>query len=135
MDIRKNLENIHKLSNLVIQQLGPQSNIANFGLNEASVVWIDGFIERQREAKDFSSSEVDGLVNTLGSFLGEALVVTAGGTWVWVEQQQTIGVELRGSYVFPFNKVRKQLVNGRAAGDSIAGFFRSILSLQAVGKL
>lgn len=136
MDIRQNVVNIGKLSNLVIQQLAPQSGLADFGLNRNSVAWVDGFIERQRQAKDFDPSEVEGLVNSLGSFLGEALRASMGGEWAWVETQQTIGLALTGGgVVFPFNKVRKQLVNGREAGDSIAGLFDSVLALRAAGKM
>ncbi len=135
MDIQKNLENIFNLTDLVIQTLGPLSGI-RFGLNIESVEWVDGFIERQRRLADFDQNKIEGLVNTLGSFLGEALRTSAGGKWSWIESQQTIGLLLPGGgVVFPFNKVRKQLVNGAEAGDSIAGFYSSTLTLQASGLL
>jgi hypothetical protein len=134
VDISENTKNIHKLTSLVIQQLGPGSGI-NFGLNAESVKWVEGYIERIRRP-GLDEKTLQGLVNTLGAFLGECLVANTPGVWAWSEQQETIGILFPGGgYAFPFNKVRKQLVDGREAGDSIAGFFDVVLGFQAAGKL
>jgi hypothetical protein len=53
----------------------------------------------------------------------------------WSSNRQSELRSLVADSLFPFNKVRKQLVNGSAAGDSITGFFQSVLTLQAAGKL
>jgi hypothetical protein len=135
MDIRDNLRNIYKLAGLVIEQFAPISGI-DFGFNQKSVEWIDGFIERRREEPGLDENTIKGLMNSLGAFLGECLVANANGKWVWVEQQQAIGIAFPGGgFAFPFTKVHKQLVGGRKSGDSISGFFNSILALQAAGEL
>src|SRR4051794_35451506 len=72
---------------LVIEQLGPVSGL-DFGLNRHSIEWVEGFIERQRTRADFDRDCVDGLVNTLGSFLGECIATESGGSWQWSEAQQ-----------------------------------------------
>jgi len=63
-------DKIRANAELVIKQLGPLSGLA-FGYNADSVVWVDGFIEQQRSRSDIDNDQVDGLVNVLGSFLGE----------------------------------------------------------------
>lgn len=62
-------EKLRLNAGMIIENL---SQHAGFTLefNEQSVEWIDGFIERQRAGEDF---EPGGLVNTLGSFLGECM--------------------------------------------------------------
>ena len=49
-----------------------------FGLNHRSVEWAEGFLERQRLRDDFDPS---GLVDVVGSFLGECVIARVGGTW------------------------------------------------------
>ena len=136
MDIRQNVVQIRKLSRVVIEQLAPHSDLPAFGLNAESVRWVDGFIERQRQRPGFSATDVNGLVQTLGSFLGEALVACTDGQWAWDAEQQAIGIAFpSGNFVYPFNKVRKQLTNGRAAGDSIAGLFDTVQAMVAAEML
>ena len=120
---------------LVIRQLGPLSGI-DFGLNRESVAWVDGFIERQRSRPDFDAESLDGLVGTLGSFVGACIAAASGGSWQWNDDQQTLGVALAGNNVaFPFAKVRKQFLNGRAGGDSVLSFFDVAVNYVATGKL
>ena len=122
-------------SDLVVQHLSPHSDIV-FGLNRASVEWVDGFIERQRKRSDLDDQARSGLINRLGSFLGECIVANTKGSWAYIESEGTIGVQFQnGNCVFPFNKVMKQFDNGLAGGDSIVGLFDSVLALIAAGKL
>jgi hypothetical protein len=46
-DLRKIQDNV----SLAIEQLGPLSDV-DFGLNQKSVEWVEGFIERQRSRPD-----------------------------------------------------------------------------------
>jgi hypothetical protein len=95
----------------------------HFGYNRASVEWVDGFIERGRT--DIKADSVNGLVQVLGSYLGECIIKIYGG--VWREHDGTVGVFFDDSNaVFPFTKVRKQFENGRDPGDSILGLFDMI---------
>ena len=60
--------------------IGNLSQHAGFelGFDERSVEWIDGFIERQRSRDGFAPG---GLINTIGSFLGECMCRELGGEW------------------------------------------------------
>lgn len=92
-----------------------------------SLQWVNDFIERVRLELDEAS--IDGLVYWIGSFLGECVVANYGGEWR--ESEGTWGVffseENDKSAAFPFNRVRKQLLNG--AGDSILSFYDVIAVL------
>jgi hypothetical protein len=109
-------------ADLVIEQLGPLSGL-KFGYNTESVEWVDGFIENQRIRSDIDKNAVNGLVNTLGSFLGECIIRCYGGYWQNIKGEWCIGFDNKNA-VYPFNKVRKQFKNGQ--GDSIKKFFELI---------
>ena len=93
----------------------------NLQYDRDSVAWVSDYIERVRLHLDEAS--LDGLVNWIGSFLGECLIGNYGGEWR--ESEGMWGVFFSEANdknaAFPFNKVRKQLVNG--AGDSILSFY------------
>ncbi len=115
---------------LVIRELGPQSGL-DFGLNAASVEWLEGFIERQRAQ---GSTGAD-LTSVLGSFLGDAIIAAAGGAWAQ-DEAGLVGVLFdNGDWCFPFAKVAKQFENGADGGDSITGFYRIAVEEVASGRL
>lgn len=104
---------------LVIKQLGPLSGL-EFGYNADSVGWVDGFIEQQRIRSDTDKNMIDGLVNVLGSFLGECIIRCFGGRWRNANGEWCVSFDDE-NVVYPFNKVRKQFANGPE--DSIKRFF------------
>ena len=86
--------------------------------DRASVEWMDGYIERVRPTLDKSS--VDGLANSIGSFLGECIIANHGGAWR--EAEGTWGVYFdEKNAAYPFAKVQKHLLNG--SEDSILSFY------------
>jgi hypothetical protein len=89
--------------------------------DEAGVRWLDGYIQRQHEQGDPANR--DGLVSTLGSFLGECIVRTFGGEWDEVDGSWCVRFDDRNG-AYPFAKVAKQLDNG--AEDSVLSFFTAI---------
>lgn len=118
------------------------------GFDEEAVRWLDGFIQRQHEAGDPKNNH--GLVNTLGSFLGECIIHSIGGEWdcvrfveVGLKERiaQSFGSEWdlvdglvcvrfdERNAAFPFTKVAKHLENGSEAGDSVLGFFTGTAEL------
>ncbi len=109
---------------LVRRQLSGPAQF-ELGFDEASVEWVDGFIDRQRIRTDLEST--DGLVDTLGSFLGECMFRELGASWNRSENGQISVKFSDGNEAFPFNKVRKQFANG--GDDSILGFYRSAAAL------
>jgi hypothetical protein len=117
-------EKIRQNAQLVIARFSQLHELKpQFGHNRDSVEWLDGFIERERSRRNISSDGTAKLVQVLGSYLGECVIHTYGGTWK--EQEGQWGVFFDDSNgVFPFNKVHKQFRNGRE--DSILSFFESI---------
>lgn len=110
---------IRKNARLAISKFGSISGLGErFGYNRASVEWVDDFVERGREG-----SKIDGgLVQVLGSYLGECVIHVYGGSWR--EHKGSWGVFFDNSNaVFPFSKVQKQIENGRDKGDSMLSFF------------
>lgn len=95
---------------------------ALFGLDRDSLKWVDGFVEEQRT----TSSRTPGtLVELIGSYLGECVIRAYGGESRLQDGQRGVFFD-DSNVVFPFNKIRKQLQNGHAAGDSILGLFDMI---------
>ncbi len=95
----------------------------DFGYDAQSVAWLDGYIERQRARSEMTQEMVDGLVNVLGSYLGECVVNCYGGYWEHEDGQWRVSFNADNA-VYPFAKVRKQFQNG--AEDSIKSFFEVI---------
>lgn len=95
--------------------------------DEAGVRWLDGYINRQREA---AATEVKArLVSTLGSYLGECIRQTYGGDWMQ-DPEAGWAVQINEKLsVYPFNKVQKQLADGD--GESVLSFFTTISALLA----
>lgn len=98
----------------------------NAQYDEAGVLWLDGFIDRQREA---ASDEVkQKLPNTLGSFLGECIRHTYGGQWLQDKETGYWCVKINDMLTaYPFHKVDKQLRSGD--GESVYGFFTAIRAM------
>jgi hypothetical protein len=93
----------------------------DLAFDEKSVRWLDGYIQRQHEGGETGNR--DGLINTLGSFLGECIIQTFGGTWALVDNAWCVRFDETNA-VFPFAKVAKQLENG--SEDSVLSFFTLI---------
>jgi hypothetical protein len=122
-DTRSDMEaKIKANAELVIKQLGPLSSL-DFGFNAASIAWVDEFLERQRLRPDLDGNTIDGLVNTIGSFLGESIIRCYGGRWQNSSGEWAVYFDGQNA-VFPFGKVKKQLTNGPE--DSIKNFFEQI---------
>lgn len=105
-----------------------------FGLDDASVDWVDGFIERQRVRADVQR-DPGALLSVIGSYLGEAIIVATGGHWA-EDAQAAIVVEFaNGDWCAPFAKVAKQFEVGHAGGESIAEFYDFSVNFVATGKI
>ena len=100
-----------------------QDKELRFGYNARSVAWVDGFIEQQRSRSDLDENETNGLVNVLGSFLGECVIRCFGGHWQNEDGKWAVRFD-KNNVAYPFHKVRKQFDNGQE--DSITKFFELI---------
>ncbi|MCW0456905.1 MULTISPECIES: hypothetical protein [Xanthomonas] len=95
--------------------------------DEAGVQWLDRYIDGQRVGAADATKEK--LPNTLGSYLGECIRQSFGGTWV---QDLELGWGIRVNEritAFPFSKVRKQLAD--SDGESVLGFYKAIAAMVA----
>lgn len=123
------LEAIRENARMVVQELGPLSGMA-LSYDRASIEYLDGFIERQRERLKASN-----LIDALGSFLGEAVIAETGGRWAKTADGAVGVVFGASSWCFPFAKVAKQWDQGREGGESILGFYSFAVDVLAKGKL
>ena len=87
-----------------------------------SVKWLDGYIERVRAGMD--ESQIYGLSNTIGAFLGECIISNYGGSWRQSEDGNWGVFFDDKNVVFPFAKAYKQLAYGK--DDSIFGMYNII---------
>lgn len=107
---------------LAMRALSPYVEF-RFGLDRRSLVWVEGFLERQRTDPNV---DADRLVPVLGSFLGQCLVEHGPGTWL--ERDEGWCVHCPRVDAFPFAKTEKQARNGLAGGDSIVNSYDNILA-------
>jgi hypothetical protein len=98
----------------VSQTLGVQ-----LAFDADSVKWLDGYIERIRPGLD--DSQIQGLSNTIGAFIGECIIANYGGSWRQSDDGNWGVFFDDNNVVFPFAKAFKQLANGE--GDSIFGMY------------
>jgi hypothetical protein len=111
--LRANADLVVSIAN---KQLGKE-----IGFDEEGVRWLDGYIQRQHEHGD--PANIDGLVSTLGSYLGECIIQSYGGTWGEVDGSWCVRFDDKNG-TYPLAKVRKHLENG--AEDSVLSFFTLI---------
>lgn len=106
-----------------------------FGLDQRSVEWVEGFVERQRSRPDFDLAAAGGLVSVIGSYLGECVATATGGTWQQ-DEQHGWGIKLpNNTWCFPLAKTRKQFAEGVESGESIASFYRVAVDHLATNPL
>lgn len=103
----------------VIETLGPVA-FPGFGLDAASVKWLEGYVDGQRgvemDERTFTAN--------LGAFLGEAIIAAVGGAWTY-HASGYLGVLLgSGVWCLPFARVRKQLEMGSGSGESVWTFYK-----------
>ena len=123
------LERIRSNASFAIERFSTLVDF-EFGYGRESVAWLEGFIDRQR----LRGGDTSKLIGVIGSFLGEAIIASAGG--VWTEAEQAYGVVFSaGDICFPFAKVSKQFENGTEGGDGILSFYDIAVDYVAKGKL
>ena len=95
----------------------------NLDYDTNSVKFVEEFIERQRN--NFDSEQRKGLVNSIGSFVGQCIIKNYGGHWQLDQDTQTVCVALDDkNKIFPFAKTAKQFENGLE--DSVYSFYTVI---------
>ncbi|WP_299044993.1 hypothetical protein [uncultured Tateyamaria sp.] len=108
---------------LVRDELLKQAGVAQDDWPSA-VMYLSGFLDRQREHAD--ASNASRLAQTIGCYLGEAIVRHYGGRWM-LNEANGVGIDIDGLHAFPLNKAAKHLQNG--SEDNINSFFSVIPKL------
>jgi hypothetical protein len=118
---------------LAVSKFKPLSGF-DFGFDKASVDWVDGFIERLRN-EDGMNPAPEQFISLFGSYLGEAIIIAAGGCWAESEEGWLGILFPNEDWCFPFGKVEKQFEQGHDGGESIASYFDVTVNYVATGKL
>ena len=104
----------------------------NLNYDLHSVKFIEEFIERQRN--NFDSEQRKGLINSIGSFVGQCIIINYGGHWQVDQDTQTISIALDDkNKIFPFAKTAKQFENGLE--DSVYSFYTIIPTVFKISPL
>ena len=115
---RRNLEIIEELKKLA-KSLKEDLNLK---FNEESVEYLEGFIERTKTG--LNEEQINGLVTTIGAFLGECIIKNYGGYWDTDANGYWCVKFDEKNMVYPFSRVRKQFDHGLE--DSISSFYTVI---------
>jgi hypothetical protein len=117
------IEQFRSSADWLIQNMRPVS-LMDFGYTRDSVKWLEGYIERLRLSGQFNdAASRDNMIGVFGSFLGECIIQSYGGSWE--QRDEGWRIEFKpGSYVLPFAKVSKQMSIGLE--DGIGWLFDSI---------
>ena len=103
----------------------------NLKYDANSVKFIEGFIERNKG--NFEKEESKGLINSLGSFLGQCIIENYGGQWQLDNETGSVAVVFDDkNKAYPFAKVSKQFENGLE--DSVYSFYTVIPSIFKIEK-
>lgn len=95
----------------------------NLEYDTKSVKFIEEFIERQRN--NFDREQRQGLINSIGSFIGQCIIKNYGGHWLVDQDTQTVCIALDdNNKILPFAKTAKQFENG--IEDSVYLFYTVI---------
>jgi hypothetical protein len=104
----------------------------NLNYDIGSVKFVEEFIERQRN--NFDGEQRNGLINSIGSFVGQCIIINYGGHWQVDQDTQSICVALDDkSKIFPFAKTAKQFENGLE--DSVYSFYTIIPTVFEISPL
>ena len=87
----------------------------DFGYNRESVAWLEGYIERIKAAGILNGPGREKLISVFGSFLGECIARSWGGSWK--QRDGAWGIAFNHEHIaLPFAAVASQLERGRARG-------------------
>ena len=115
MDTSLKIEKIKKLADEVCSEF-------DIHFDEEGVRYIDTYINEWRDSRDVNENTIEKIQDKLGSYLGETMVRVYSGNWIYDQKSEQWAVEVKGSKAFPFNKVIKQVENGKR--DSVYSLFK-----------
>lgn len=126
---------VRELAEFVRVRFSSESN-APVGFDRMSVERLEQTIERERAGYNSPGAIPEDLIAQYGAFLGECVLASADGHWVWDEFQHDWGLALSmGGRISPAGKVWRQFMHGRDGGESIIAFYDIVVDYLAKGKL
>lgn len=123
------LEMIEANAELAVQSARERLGVS-LSFDRAGAEWLDGHLNRLRGR--LSPEAQAGIVNVMGSFLGECIVRAHGGEWI--EKAGEWLVQVKRAYtvsVNVFGKVEKQLA--QVEGESVLSLFDFALEVAENG--
>ncbi|MFL6659122.1 MAG: hypothetical protein ACJ8GW_13675 [Massilia sp.] len=122
------METIRKNATFVIQYIGHKNGLREFGLNAASIPYLDIFID-QNVGEDTSEAVKEKYRNLLGAFLGECIVAHYGAEWKVDRKGMASLVVMSKSgelnILDPFGKLGKRIANGNV--DNLSVYFQEFI--------
>jgi hypothetical protein len=122
-------EMIQANAELAVQSARERLGVS-LSFDRAGVDWLDGHLNRLRG--HLSPEAQAGVVNVMGSFLGECIVRSHGGEWI--EKGGEWLVQVKRTYTVSanvFGKVEKQLA--RVEGESVLSLFDFAIEIAETG--
>lgn len=116
---------LNKIAEKTLLQLREISGRPALSYDHASVIWLAGFIERQRQLQ-IPRETINGMVGNLGCYFGRCIIECYGGKWAESPDGWAVQFDEQNS-IFPFNKLAKHFENGTE--DSIRSMFEVIPTL------
>jgi hypothetical protein len=99
--------------------------------DEKSIEYLEDFIERVKP--NYENRDATGVINSIGAFLGQCIIINYGGAWgIDDESERDCVLFDERTKIFPFAKTAKQFSNGLE--DSIHSFYRAIPTILEMGK-
>ena len=111
----------------VCRKLARDCSKREIGLDLAGVQWLDEFLDTLHRME--KTPDTDRLVSAFGAFLGECIIRAIGGEWAIHDGSLCVRQD-EANAAFPLNKVRKHLDHGSKGGDSVLGFYRTVLAMK-----
>ncbi len=114
----------------VCRNLARELTHTEIDLDQNGVLWLDGLLEQLRTRSEPLN---EGLIYAFGVYLGECIIHAAGGEWEVQGGENKDNIRVRfddSNAVFPLNKVRKQLANGKENGDSVLGLYDVAIAMR-----
>jgi hypothetical protein len=111
----------------VCQRLAHDLAGKHIDFDEKAVQWLDDLLEQLHRRTESTNGHA--AVPAYASYLGECIIRNIGGEWAL--HDGTICVRFdNDDAVFPLNKVKKQLANGKEGGDSVLGLYQALLAMR-----
>jgi hypothetical protein len=109
------------------------SDTVEFDYSEDSVQRLEDYIERHNQLGLDPENDIAPNTKYWGAYLGEVFRRNIGGEWIEFQNQlfKAIGVRYKKIIVFPIDKVRKRILEGRS--HNLVAFYKTFKAQMLTG--